>query len=217
MLPRLFRRAAKADAPAQPKEKDPLLVKLLLTGLELAAFCLVIFLLVKAFIIHPYLVVGSSMDPTLINGEEVYVNQLSYKLGVPKRGDIVVLNSPLEPDKKLVKRIIGLPGERLEIRNDGQVIVIDDQFPGGIALREDYLHDKFSTVGYTIEKLGDNEYFVMGDNRLFSSDSRGSGGTSVKNLSTSWAVNQSALIGKVLFRSKPSNKFTFFQDPKYNF
>jgi signal peptidase I len=131
---------------------------------ETLLFTLLIYLLIRTFLFENYRVVGSSMTPTLENGEFLVVNKLDYRLHQPQRGDIIVFTDPVSPDRKLIKRVIGLPGETIEITN-GEVL-INQQL-----LDEPYLEDPGnSSRPATI--LPDGEYFVLGDNRNNSSDSR---------------------------------------------
>ncbi len=131
---------------------------------ETILFTLLIYLVVRTFLFENYRVVGSSMEPTLQNGQFMVVNKLAYRLHPPQRGDIIVLKDPEGIERKLIKRIVGLPGEKLEIREG--VVSIDGQ-----PLKEPYIVDPgLDNEGQTVIPPG--EYFVMGDNRTNSSDSR---------------------------------------------
>jgi signal peptidase I len=198
-------------------EHDPWYIKMLLIILESVSVVLIIFFLVKLFFFQSCIVVGRSMEPTLQENDEVYADIVSYKYTSPKRGDIVVLVPPNEPNKKLVKRIIGLPGERLEIKGDGQVIIYNSQFQNGIALREDYLKDKISTIGFSVETLGPDDFFVMGDNRKNSNDSRGNLHNVDGQPLSSWSLPKRNILGRVVLRTLPKSQITWFQRPKYNF
>lgn len=145
---------------------------------------------IRVFLIEPFNVQGSSMCDTLnfVNGqcvnseERIIVNKLSYaeplgiNFGDPQRNDIVVFLPPQGKDESYIKRIIGLPGETLELR-DGQVIISNSAQPEGFVLDEPYLNEKnagktFAMAGVSKFTMAENEYFVMGDNRAASSDSR---------------------------------------------
>ncbi len=138
-----------------------------------AFIILIIFLPIRLFIAKPFVVSGSSMDPTFKNGQYLIVDTVSYDFHKPQRDDVIVFKYPGDPLQKTyyIKRIIGLPGETIESRN-GQIIIINNANPKGIDLNEPYVinhsagGDDFTTV------LGENDYFVMGDNRPASSDSR---------------------------------------------
>lgn len=132
---------------------------------------------------------GSSMEPNFEEGQRLVISRINYMIGDPQRGDIVVFNSPAsDPDEpSLIKRIIGLPGETVEIRDT--LVYVD-----GVLLEEPYIKEECrpSSCPDRIWELGDNEYFVMGDNRNVSNDSRRFN-----------AVTHDRIIGEVLFRYWP--------------
>lgn len=157
---------------------------------------IVVFILFGVFAVQPVVVEGTSMLPQLNDGERLLVNKLVYykiqsvSWGHLERGDIVVFWFPKEPDKSYVKRIIGLPGEIVEVRN-GKVII------DGQELNEDYLDTEHnqSLPTFPAKRVDDHHYFVMGDNRDNSSDSRYWG-----------LVPEKYIYGKAFFRYwKPSN------------
>jgi signal peptidase I len=204
------------ESRARPTIKEPVWMRTLLMLLEIIAIVLIVFYILRLFVLNPYTVSGSSMYPTLKDGELLYINILSYKFKEPQRGDIVVLVPPVDVDKKYVKRIIGIPGDKLQITGDGQVIIFNSKHPEGIALREDYLPEKFTTDGYIIDTLSKDEYFIMGDNRTASSDSRGQTANQEEGIGTNWTVPRRNIVGKVLVRTAPLSSFSFFHDPEYN-
>ncbi len=132
---------------------------------ETIVLALVIFLLLQQ-VVRNFRIQGDSMWPTLETGQFVLVERVTYRFSEPKRGDIVVFEYPRAPQEDFVKRIIGLPGETVEIQN-GSVFI------NGALLTEPYLHGQ-RTLNYRPihVTLGPDEYFVMGDNRAASSDSR---------------------------------------------
>jgi len=130
--------------------------------LVLAGLLIVFF---RTFIFQNFVVEGSSMFPTLIQGDRLIVSRLSYFVGEPARGDIIVFQYPFGPERDFVKRIIGLPGETIAIQN-GQVFINGAPLPP-----EEYVQNRSSDTFAPIT-LGEDEYFVMGDNRSGSSDSR---------------------------------------------
>ncbi|HUR98431.1 MAG TPA: signal peptidase I [Pyrinomonadaceae bacterium] len=157
---------------------------------------IVVFILFGVFAVQPVVVEGTSMLPQLNDGERLLVNKLVYykiqgvSWGHLERGDIVVFWFPKEPDKSYVKRIIGLPGEMIEVRN-GKVFI------DGQELNEDYLDSEHnqSLPSFPAKRVEDHHYFVMGDNRDNSSDSRYWG-----------LVPEKYIYGKAFFRYwKPSN------------
>lgn len=142
---------------------------------EIFKFVLIIALIVapiRFFIAQPFIVQGSSMSPTFESGDYLVIDEISYKTRAPKRGEVIVFKYPLDASKFFIKRIIGLPGENIRIE-DNKIFIKKD---GG---QEQKLEEKyFKTPELTLAgnknkwSLGRNEYFVLGDNRANSSDSR---------------------------------------------
>ncbi len=140
--------------------------------LEFLKFVIIAFVIVvpiRIFIAQPFIVSGSSMVPTFHNGEYLIIDELSYYLGDPVRGDVSIFHYPNNKKIYFIKRIIGLPGETVTIKN-GKVTIINEENPNGFTLDEPYIKETFNTT--STYKLQQDEYFVMGDNRNFSSDSR---------------------------------------------
>lgn len=167
---------------------------------------IVVFILFGVFVAQPVVVEGTSMVPQLQDGERLLVNKLIYykiesvSWGHIERGDIVVFWFPREPDKSYVKRVIGLPGEMVEIR-DGKVLI------DGVELDENYLdieHNK-SLPSFPPRKVDEHFYFVMGDNRDNSSDSRYWG-----------LVPEKYIYGKAFFRYWQPRNIGFLEHGKYN-
>lgn len=132
-----------------------------------AVLAVVIVIPIRIFIAQPFIVSGESMVPTFESGEYLIVDQLSYRLHSPERGDVIIFKYPNNPSRYFIKRVIGLPGETVEIVNDVVHITSGDT---KIILDEPYItlqRDSNMTMA-----LADDEYFVMGDNRLASLDSR---------------------------------------------
>jgi len=149
----------------------------------------IIVLPIRIFIAQPFIVSGQSMDPTFANGQYLIVDQLSYHLGAPERGDVVILRYPLNPSTFFIKRVIGLPNETVIIKN-GIVSITSKTNELGFTLDEPYI--KFAKSDSHTKVLGDDEYFVMGDNRAASSDSRVWG-----------AASEDLIIGKAFLRLLP--------------
>ena len=156
--------------------------------IQVIVIALIISLPIRFFIAEPFIVNGASMDPTFSTGQFLIVDRLSYRLENPQRGDVIVFKYPNNPSIYYIKRIIGLPGETLSMK-DGSVTVTnpaDTTFttanPNGLVLDESYIdpthksHDDITTV------LGPDKYFVMGDNSASSRDSRFWGFVPRKNL-----------------------------------
>ncbi len=137
--------------------------------LKFAIIALAIVIPVRMFIAQPFVVSGESMFPTFNDGQYLIVDELSYYLGEPHRGDVVIFRYPNDPKRFFIKRIIGLPDEKITITK-GTVTITNKTHPEGFTLSEPYIDEAFPTIGtYT---TADAEYFVMGDNRNRSSDSR---------------------------------------------
>lgn len=130
---------------------------------ETLLFTLLIYVLVRTFLFENYRVVGRSMEPALEDDQYLVVDKLSYRLHEPQRGDIIVFRDPRGDGRKLIKRVVGLPGEQVAVRNG---LVLIDEVP----LEEPYIADpgRYTQAELTIP--GD-QYFVLGDNRNNSSDS----------------------------------------------
>ena len=130
------------------------------------------------FVYQPVKVEGSSMAPGLVDQERVFVSKIAYRLGEIHRGDEVVFYFPLDPTKSYIKRVIGIPGDRIRIQA-GQVYI------NGRALAEAYVADRDSSSWPETpdrETVPPDEYFVLGDNRAFSSDSRAWGFVPRRNI-----------------------------------
>ncbi|OHA58529.1 MAG: signal peptidase I [Candidatus Vogelbacteria bacterium RIFOXYD1_FULL_44_32] len=137
--------------------------------LRFALITLVIVIPVRAYVAQPFIVSGVSMVPTFENGEYLIIDEMSYHFREPERGEVVVFRYPKDPSKFYIKRVIGLPGETITI--SPTAINIKTTANQDITLTEPYLGADISYTAETIS-LGADEYFVLGDNRNASSDSR---------------------------------------------
>jgi signal peptidase I len=127
---------------------------------------------IRYFLVQPFFVRGASMEPSFQDGEYLVVDELSYRLREPRRGEVIVFRFPNNPSQFFIKRIVGLPGEQVSIR-EGRVTIFNDRYPTGVVLNEaEYLADNVRTGGVVSVTLGPDQYFVLGDNRPASSDSR---------------------------------------------
>ena len=171
------------------------------------AFAVVLALIVQMFVIRPFIVSGSSMDPTFKNGDYLIVDEISYRIHPPSRGDVVVFKAPPEPTKYYIKRIIGLPGDTVHIEK-GQVTITNSTDPKGFTLDQKFIEHTDTTNGTYIVPNGD--YFVMGDNRSGSYDSRMWGFLPVANMRGRALLrllplkNISVLPGKVTDYEQPN-------------
>ena len=161
----------------------------LLDTIKFIVLALIIVTPIRMFVAQPFIVSGSSMDPTFATGQYLIVDELSYHLGDPKRGDVIILRYPNDTKKFFIKRVIGLPNETLEIR-DGAVTIKNMEHPEGFAMSEPYI--KYTKNDTMTKMLGEGEYFVMGDNRAASSDSRYWG-----------VVPRDLVVGRALVRLLP--------------
>lgn len=138
---------------------------------KIVLISLAIVLPIRMFVAQPFIVRGASMEPNFEDGEYLIVDELSYLLREPARGEVIVFRYPEDPSQFFIKRIIGLPGETVVIEG-GSVEIKNDTDSGGFVLDESYLSDTIVTVPDSTATLEEHEYFVMGDNRMESSDSR---------------------------------------------
>lgn len=142
---------------------------------EIIRFALIAILIVvpiRMFIAQPFIVSGASMDNTFQDGQYLIVDQVSYYFEDPERGDVVIFRPPNRPDDFFIKRIIGVPGDTVTIE-ENEVIITNEEYPKGYVLDEPYIREEMTTnTPRQPWILGENQYFVMGDNRNFSQDSR---------------------------------------------
>ncbi|OGG47614.1 signal peptidase I [Candidatus Kaiserbacteria bacterium RIFCSPHIGHO2_01_FULL_49_13] len=161
----------RAPPPPPPVEKTEPKENFFREILRFSIIALLIVLPVRVFIAQPFIVSGASMEPTFENGEYLIIDELSYRFEPPKRGEVVIFRYPKDPSKFFIKRIIGLPDETVELRGS-KVIIHNQELPGGFTIEEPYLPTNVKREDYLTTTLRDNEYFVLGDNRGASSDSR---------------------------------------------
>lgn len=171
--------------------------------IKVVVISLAIIIPIRYFLVQPFFVKGASMEHTFEDGDYILIDEISYRFHEPARGDIVVFRYPLDKSQFFIKRVIGLPGETVAVKND-QVRIFNPQNPNGVVLAEPYLSPGEHTLGDLRTKLDDKEYFVMGDNRLQSSDSRRWG-----------PVNVSLITGRVFLRAWPVNQFKSFGEQRY--
>jgi signal peptidase I len=159
--------------------------------------------LVRYFIFKPFYVEGESMEPNFQEKEYLIIDEITYRFKEPTRGEVVVLRSPTVERDFYLKRIIGLPGERVKVENN-KVVIYNNENSSGILVEESYLNQ--ATPGSVTFTLGADEYFVMGDNRKASYDSRRFG-----------PISRDDIIGRAWFRGWPIDRITLFEAPDYNF
>jgi signal peptidase I len=170
---------------------------------QVLAISLAIILPVRYFLIQPFYVKGASMEPNFFDHEYLIIDELSYRFHTPTRGDIVVFRYPADPKQYFIKRVIGLPGETVEIAS-GHVRIYNDKNPNGVTLDETHYLDQDVTVATQTVTLKVGEYYLMGDNRSASLDSRYFG-----------PVKTSAIVGRVWVRGFPLDRWKQFSAPAY--
>ncbi|MFA6552845.1 MAG: signal peptidase I [Patescibacteria group bacterium] len=168
---------------------------------KIVLIALVIVIPVRYFLFQPYYVEGASMEPNFSDFQYLLIDEITYRFSEPQRGDVVVLKIPSERDA-LIKRIIGLPNETVEVK-DQHVYIVS---PSGAEteLNEAYLGEGILTNGNVTTTLGPNMYYVMGDNRPVSLDSRIFG-----------TITKKQIIGRAWLRVWPFEDFTHFAPPTY--
>lgn len=180
----------------------------------------VVVAVIRTFIVSPFEVEGNSMDPTLESKQYIIINKIGYYIGSPNRGDVVVFHPPADSRKYYVKRIIGLPGDEVSIR-DGLVYLVNNT--GEFALTEDYLDQRntgrtFQTpVGSGNEEevryiIPEDHFFLLGDNRQGSLDSR-----SFRNAQGEETpyIHRNNITGRVWFVALPITKSHAIEVPDY--
>lgn len=152
---------------------------------QIVAIALAIVIPVRYFLIQPFFVEGASMEPNFYNGQYLIIDEISYRLREPARGEVIVFRYPANPSQHFIKRIIGLPNETVEFE-DGQIFINNE------VLDESTYSPGAASYGEVKYILGEDEYFVMGDNRGASSDSRQWG-----------ALPREYIVGRVWIRAWP--------------
>ena len=168
--------------------------------LKIVIISLAIIVPIRAFIVQPFTVRGASMHPNFESGDYLFINEIAYRFGEPQRGDVIIFRPPQNTKQFYIKRVIGVPGDTIKIedgkiwqgRDGSSLELFDEDYVGGV------------TPGNSFEVLGDDEYFVLGDNGRSSSDSR------------SWGVlSRKSIIGKAWIRAWPVDKFGAIKRPEY--
>jgi len=169
--------------------------------LETIVFVGSLFIVIYLFVMQPNQVKGASMDPTFNSGDYIFTSKVTYKVRSYHRGDVVVFKSPGNPDIDYIKRIIGLPGDMVMVK-DGEVYVNGTQLSEGyISAKTNVWEGGYSKDGIAT-KVPTGMLFVMGDNRPRSSDSREFG-----------PITQESIIGQVFYRYFPATKMGVIENP----
>jgi len=166
--------------------------------LKIVIIALVIVVPIRYFLFQPFFIKGASMEPNFDDGQYLIIDELSYRFREPQRGEVVVFKYPHDLSQRYIKRIIGLPGETIEIK-ERKVLI-----SGEILDESSYLPEGITTPDLAKITLGEEEYFVLGDNRFASSDSRLWGPLPRENI-----------VGRVFIRAWPFATLAKFEAPAY--
>ena len=152
----------------------------------------------RQFLIKPFYVRGASMEPNFHDFEYLVIDELSFRFREPKRGEVVVFHNPTNKSEFFIKRIVGLPGDKVQIKNN-EITVYDAGHPEGFTLDEFYLGPSVVTSGRYTTTVGVDEYYVLGDNRAASHDSRAFG-----------SIAAPSVVGRIWLRAWPPKRLTHF-------
>lgn len=171
--------------------------------LKLVILAFIIVWPIHRFVFQPFYVSGPSMEPDFYNNEYLIIEKIVYRFRQPLRGEVIVFKSQDNPKDHLIKRVIGLPGEKVVIEK-GKIYVYNKQFPQGLELNEEYLSPGTNTPGQIETELKENEYFVLGDNRNMSLDSRFFG-----------PIKEKDITGRAWFRGFPVKDMGLIRVPVF--
>lgn len=172
--------------------------------IKIVLISLIIIFVIRTYMMQPFRVSGKSMEPNFHNNDYLIVDELSYRLGEPERGDVIVFRYPRNTKEFFIKRIVGLPEERVEIKNN-KITIYNSENQNGITLDENiYIPLETKTTGNYSISLKNDEYYVLGDNRNASADSRIWG-----------ALEEHYIVGKAWIRAWPFGDFSVFERMEY--
>lgn len=167
---------------------------------------IVIIVPIRYFLIQPFFVRGASMEPNFLDGEYLVIDELSYRFREPRRGEVIVFRFPENPSQFFIKRIVGLPGDTVNVQS-GQVLIQNDQYQHTVVLDESsYLSPDVRTSGQVTYRLESDDFFVLGDNRAASSDSRNWG-----------KLERDLIIGRAWIRAFPLDRIGLFMPHRPGF
>ena len=169
---------------------------------KIVVIALLIVVPIRYFVFQPFFVRGQSMEPNFFQGDYLIIDELTYQFRAPERGEVIVFKYPQDPSQRYIKRIIGLPGETVKVQNDGVFIYKDGE--AQVLDELIYLPQLISTPGDIEMTLDKNEYFVLGDNRPVSADSRRWG-----------SLPEEDIIGRVFLRVWPFAALAKIEIPNY--
>lgn len=173
--------------------------------IKIVVVSLLIIIPVRYYIIQPFYVKGASMEPSFYDHEYLIIDEVSYRLREPQRGEVIVFRYPKNPQEYFIKRVVALPGEKIQMK-EGAVYIYNADNPQGFKLEEPYLAQDVRTYNTSEEiiSLAPDEFFVLGDNRNSSKDSRSFG-----------PLNRSFVTGRVLLRGWPFDRAGLLESPTY--
>lgn len=188
------------------RHKVPPFVLFIFDLIKLIIIAFIIVWPIHHYVFQPFYVVGPSMEPNFYNKEYLIIGRITYRIGDPERGDVMVFRSPLRSKDFLIKRVIALPNEKIQITK-GKIYIYNDRFPQGVLLDESqYLLPSTTTPGDIDIILEDDSYYVLGDNRNASLDSRSFG-----------AIKEEYIIGRAWFRGWPFNTIGILKMPSFTY
>ena len=165
--------------------------------LKFAAIAVLVVIPIRLFIAQPFVVSGASMVPAFESGHYLIIDEVSYRFEDPRRGDVVIFRFPPQPSKFLIKRVAALPGETIEIKGE-DITIRNKERPDGFLWHQGMVNERRKTGNQRVT-LGENEYFVLGDNRDESADSR------------LWGpLNRKFIVGRPLVRLLPLDEIGVF-------
>ncbi len=171
--------------------------------IKVVIISLVVIVGIRSFVMQPFFVSGKSMEPNFHDGDYLIVDELSYRFGEPKRGDVIIFHYPNNPREFYIKRIIALPGEKVEIM-DNIITIYNAEDLSGFKLDEAYIPSETQITGNYVKELKNDEYYVLGDNRTASADSR------------VWGVlEEHFIVGRAWIRAWPFGDFSVFEGVEY--
>ena len=171
--------------------------------IKVVIISLIVIVGIRSFVMQPFFVSGKSMEPNFHDGDYLIIDELSYRFEDPKRGDVIIFHYPNNPKEFYIKRIIALPGEKVEIMNN-RITIFNAENPSGFKLDETYISSEMQTTGSYVKELKNDEYYVLGDNRTASADSR------------VWGVlGEHFIVGRAWIRAWPFGDFSVFESLEY--
>jgi signal peptidase I len=189
----------------ETKKSGGAVKEFILEFIKIVIISLAIVIPVRYFLIQPFYVKGASMEPNFYDYEYLIIDEISFRFRQPERGEIIVFHSPYNWHDYFIKRVIALPGERVII-NNGEIYIYNNEFPHGNKLDESaYLSADTKTSGEIDLKINNDQYFVLGDNRGASLDSRVFG-----------AIKKDQIVGRAWLRAWPVSRLKEFNNQLYN-